>query len=35
MRPTTMRRYALEVGFREVEILPIEHDFWRFYRLIV
>ncbi|MGH2994914.1 MAG: class I SAM-dependent methyltransferase [Gaiellaceae bacterium] len=33
MRPETLRGYALEAGFREVEILPIEHDFWRFYRL--
>lgn len=34
MRSETLRGYALEAGFREVEILPIEHDFWRFYRLI-
>ncbi len=34
MRPSTMRRYAREAGFREIEILPIDHDFWRFYRLI-
>jgi 2-polyprenyl-3-methyl-5-hydroxy-6-metoxy-1,4-benzoquinol methylase len=33
MRPDTMRRYASEAGFREVEILPIEHPFFRFYRL--
>lgn len=33
MRPGTLRRYALEAGFRAVEILPIEHDFFRFYRL--
>jgi 2-polyprenyl-3-methyl-5-hydroxy-6-metoxy-1,4-benzoquinol methylase len=33
MRPGTLRRYALEAGFQEVEILPIENDFWRFYRL--
>src|SRR5581483_1493027 len=33
MRPETLRRYALEAGFREVEILPIEHDFYRVYRL--
>jgi len=32
MRPDTMRRYALEAGFRDVEILPIEHDLFRFYR---
>ena len=34
MRPDTMRRYALEAGFRDVEILPIEHDLFRFYRPI-
>lgn len=33
MRPSVLRRYAEEAGFREVEILPIENDVWRFYRL--
>ncbi len=33
MRSDTFRRYASEAGFRAVEILPIEHDFFRFYRL--
>jgi 2-polyprenyl-3-methyl-5-hydroxy-6-metoxy-1,4-benzoquinol methylase len=33
MRPDTVRRYASEAGLREVEILPIEHPFFRFYRL--
>ena len=33
MRADTVRRYATEAGFRRVEILPIEHDFYRFYRL--
>lgn len=33
MRPDTLRRYAAEAGFRSVEILPVEHDLWRFYRL--
>jgi 2-polyprenyl-3-methyl-5-hydroxy-6-metoxy-1,4-benzoquinol methylase len=33
MRPDTLRRYASEAGFHEVEILPIEHPFFRFYRL--
>ena len=32
MRPDTMRRYAQEAGFRDVEQLPIEHDLFRFYR---
>ncbi len=33
MRPDTLRRYAAEAGFASVEILPIENDFFRFYRL--
>lgn len=32
-RPETMRRYAREAGFAGAEILPIENDLWRFYRL--
>jgi SAM-dependent methyltransferase len=34
MRPPTLRRYATEAGFREVQVLPIQNDFWRFYRLV-
>ncbi|RLE16709.1 MAG: SAM-dependent methyltransferase [Actinobacteria bacterium] len=34
MRPDTLRRYALEAGFVSIEILPIETDMWRFYRLV-
>jgi 2-polyprenyl-3-methyl-5-hydroxy-6-metoxy-1,4-benzoquinol methylase len=33
MRPDKLRQYASEAGFANVEILPIEHEFWRFYRL--
>jgi 2-polyprenyl-3-methyl-5-hydroxy-6-metoxy-1,4-benzoquinol methylase len=33
MRPATLRRYATEAGFSRVDILPIESDVWRFYRL--
>jgi 2-polyprenyl-3-methyl-5-hydroxy-6-metoxy-1,4-benzoquinol methylase len=33
MRLDTLQRYAAEAGFREVEVLPITHDLWRFYRL--
>ena len=33
IRPDTVRAYAAEAGFRTTEVLPIEHDFWRFYRL--
>jgi 2-polyprenyl-3-methyl-5-hydroxy-6-metoxy-1,4-benzoquinol methylase len=34
MRPATLRRYATAAGFGAVEILPIETDYWRFYRLL-
>jgi 2-polyprenyl-3-methyl-5-hydroxy-6-metoxy-1,4-benzoquinol methylase len=34
MRPATLRRYAAEAGFSGVEMLPIENDLWRFYRLV-
>src|SRR5437016_6580445 len=33
MRAETVRRYADEAGFASCEVLPIEHDFWRFYVL--
>lgn len=33
IRQSTMRRYAADAGFRRVEVLPIDHDFFRFYRL--
>ena len=35
MRPATLRRYAREAGFQDIEVLPIEHDLFRLYRLIV
>jgi 2-polyprenyl-3-methyl-5-hydroxy-6-metoxy-1,4-benzoquinol methylase len=34
MRPATFRRYAAEAGFSSVDILPIEHDLFRFYQLV-
>jgi SAM-dependent methyltransferase len=34
IRSDTVRRYGTEAGFSAVDLLPIEHDFWRFYRLI-
>jgi 2-polyprenyl-3-methyl-5-hydroxy-6-metoxy-1,4-benzoquinol methylase len=34
MRADTVRRYAEEAGFREFDVLPIENDFYRFYRLL-
>jgi ubiquinone/menaquinone biosynthesis C-methylase UbiE len=33
MRKATFERYATEAGFDAVSVLPIEHDFLRFYRL--
>jgi SAM-dependent methyltransferase len=34
IRPDTVRAYAIDAGFDRVDVLPIEHDFWRFYRLV-
>jgi len=34
IRPDMVRAYAAEAGFSRVDVLPIEHDFWRFYRLL-
>ncbi len=33
MRTDTLRRYAEDAGFADVEVLPIEHEVFRFYRL--
>lgn len=33
MRPSTLRRYAVEAGFADVAVLDIANDFFRFYRL--
>lgn len=33
MRPATLRGYAEGAGFTKFEVLGIENDFWRFYRL--
>ncbi len=33
LRPATLRRYAEEAGYTRTEILPIEQDAFRFYRL--
>jgi hypothetical protein len=33
MRTDTVRRYAEQAGFSQVEVLPIENYFFRFYRL--
>ncbi len=34
LRPDIVRAYAAEAGFGSVEVLPIDHVFWRFYRLM-
>ena len=34
MRPSRLRAYAREAGFKELEILPVVADSWRFYRLV-
>lgn len=33
MRSETLHRYAEQAGFKRVDVLPVEHDFFRFYRL--
>jgi 2-polyprenyl-3-methyl-5-hydroxy-6-metoxy-1,4-benzoquinol methylase len=33
MRPATLEAYARQAGFAAVEVLPVPHDAWRFYRL--
>lgn len=35
MREGTLRSYAEEAGFSDVEVLPIENYFFRFYRLFI
>jgi ubiquinone/menaquinone biosynthesis C-methylase UbiE len=35
MRPATLERYARAAGFSGVQVLPVEHDLFRFYRLLV
>ncbi len=34
MRPDTLLTYAREAGFSDIEIMPIEAEMWRFYRLV-
>jgi cyclopropane fatty-acyl-phospholipid synthase-like methyltransferase len=33
LRADTLQQYALAAGFKQVEVLPVEHFFFRFYRL--
>jgi hypothetical protein len=34
MRPAQLERYSREAGFGGIDVLPVEHDFFRFYRLV-
>ena len=34
MRTPILRDYARRAGYADVEVLPVENDFWRFYRLV-
>lgn len=34
MRTPTFRQYAAAAGFSDVDVLPIDNDFWRFYHLV-
>ena len=34
IRPDVMRELAARAGYTDVQVVPIEHPFWRFYRLI-
>lgn len=33
MRANTLRDYASQAGFTAVDVLPVQHDLWQFYRL--
>jgi 2-polyprenyl-3-methyl-5-hydroxy-6-metoxy-1,4-benzoquinol methylase len=33
IRPSVVRAYAREAGFTGIDVLPIDHPLWRFYRL--
>lgn len=35
MRPATLEAYAVAAGFAGLEVLPVEHDLFRFYRLVL
>jgi 2-polyprenyl-3-methyl-5-hydroxy-6-metoxy-1,4-benzoquinol methylase len=34
MRPSTLASYARSAGFARTEVLPVDSDVWRFYRLV-
>jgi SAM-dependent methyltransferase len=33
MRTSTLESYAQQAGYTKVDVLPVEHEMWRFYRL--
>jgi hypothetical protein len=33
LRPGTVAAYGREAGYGTVEVLDVDHDLWRFYRL--
>jgi hypothetical protein len=33
MTPSTFKNYAKEAGFSKIDILPVDHLIWQFYRL--
>jgi SAM-dependent methyltransferase len=33
LRPHLLRDHAVQAGFTRIDILPIDHDLWRFYQL--
>jgi 2-polyprenyl-3-methyl-5-hydroxy-6-metoxy-1,4-benzoquinol methylase len=35
MRPSTVRMFAQQAGYKEIEKVPVDHPFWCFYKLIV
>ena len=34
MRPDTLRGYAVRAGFAGIDVLDVQDDFFRFYRLV-
>ena len=33
MTPSTFKKYAKEAGFSKIDVLPVKHFIWEFYRL--
>jgi SAM-dependent methyltransferase len=33
LRPDVLRGYAAAAGYRQVDVLPVDHELWRFYQL--